>query len=123
MIIGFSIHGQQNESKISTVEFIQIVDSNKEEAIFYYQNNWRTLREMAIKKGYIDSFGFFENQATRQEPFHFILVTTFKNKGQFDLVEEHFSELIKEHGDLKLMNEKKPGEFRKTLYSKRMTKY
>ncbi|MEM7110212.1 MAG: hypothetical protein AAF519_18435 [Bacteroidota bacterium] len=108
----------QSDTRISTLEFVQILDDNREEALFYYQNNWKVLREMAVKKSYIDSFGLLEVEFTEDQPYHIILMTTFANKDQFEKREQHFEELIKAKGPLRLLNEKKPGEFRKNLYLK-----
>ncbi|MEM9390168.1 MAG: hypothetical protein AAGA02_06825 [Bacteroidota bacterium] len=108
----------QSNTRISTIEFVRIIDDNREEALFYYQNNWKVLREMAVKKGYIDSFELLEAEFTEDQPYHIILMTTFANKDQFEKREEHFEELIKVKGPLRLLNEKKPSEFRKNLYLK-----
>ncbi|MGD1957521.1 MAG: hypothetical protein ACFB2Y_01625 [Fulvivirga sp.] len=108
----------QPDTRISTIEFVQILDDNREEALFYYQNNWKVLREMAVKKSYIDSFGLLEVEFTEDQPYHIILMTTFANKDQFEKREQHFEELIKAKGPLRLLNEKKPSEFRKNLYLK-----
>ena len=112
-----SSFGQNNE-QISTMDFVQIVDNNNAEALFYYQNNWMQLRMEAVKRGQIHSYQLLETQASEDAPFHFILMTTYKNTFQFEKREEHFRALIKEQGGLKLLNEKKPAEFRKTLFSK-----
>ncbi len=114
--------GQDND-KISTLDFVQILNDNKEEIVFYYQNNWKILREMAIDKAYIDSFQLLETSFTEEAPFHFILITTYLNKAQYDLREERFTELIKEKGDLRLLNDKKPKEFRKILFNKENVKH
>ena len=37
--LGFA---QQNE-KQSTIDFVEILNGNTEEALFYYQNNWQQL--------------------------------------------------------------------------------
>ena len=115
--IGLSGAAQQDE-KISIIEFVQVVNDNSAEAKFYFQNNWKVLREMAIEKNYIDSYQLLETPASESAPFHIILMTTFLNKDQYNSREKHFTELIEEKGALRLMNEKKPGEFRKSLYSK-----
>ena len=120
--IGFMAYAQENE-KVSTVDFVQVLHENKEEALFYYQNNWKVLREMAIKKGYIHSFQLLETPADEESPFHFMLITTYLNQEQYDRQEENFSELIKEKGELRLLNEKKPSEFRKILFHKGMVKH
>ena len=52
----FSICYGQKDEKVSTIDFVQILDDNKEEALYYFQNNWQVLRDMAIEKGYIHSY-------------------------------------------------------------------
>jgi hypothetical protein len=110
-------YGQQDE-RITTIGFVQILNDNKQEATYYYQNNWLVLRKMAIKKGYIDSFQILETPISESAPFELMLITTYMNEAQHLLREEHFEELIKEKGPLKLLNDKEPGEFRKTLFNK-----
>jgi len=109
--------GQQDQS-ISSMDFIEIVNNNEQEALFYYQNNWKILRKMAIKKNYISSFELLKDTGQDKNSFSLILVTTYANREQFEKREEHFQELIKEKGGLELLNEKKPTEFRKTVFSK-----
>ncbi|TRX60658.1 hypothetical protein FNH22_06330 [Fulvivirga sp. M361] len=119
VLLGVSaISYAQHDNRISTMDFIEVLGGNKEEAIFYYQNNWKVLREMALKKDYIASFQFLETPSDKEAPFQFILITTYPDREQYDLREDHFTELIKEKGGLELMNDKKPGEFRKTLFNK-----
>lgn len=113
----------QDNGPLSTIDFVQIVDDNKEEAIFYYNNNWKKLREMAIKNEYILSYQFLEVEATEEAPFDIMLVTTYLNKEQYDKREENFTELITERGALKLLNDKQPGEFRKILFNKDPVKH
>jgi hypothetical protein len=117
MVFCATVFGQKNE-KISTIDFVKIVNNNKKEVVFYYQNNWEVLRKMAIKKGYIDSYQLLETKPTKDAPFSFMLITTYKNKAQFDKREPHFQELIKAKGKLKLLNNKKPREFRKVIFGK-----
>ncbi|MEQ8241564.1 MAG: hypothetical protein RIA69_20290 [Cyclobacteriaceae bacterium] len=116
------VYGQQKES-ITTMDFVQILNDNEPEAVYYFQNNWKVLRESAIKKGHIESFQVMETPFTEDAPFDLILITTYENKAQYDLREAHFRELIKEMGELKLMNERKPNEFRKTIFSKEMVRH
>lgn len=120
--INFIAYGQQDD-RISTIDYVQILNGNKAEAVYYYQNNWRALRKMALENDYIDSFQILETPFTEEEPFQLMLITTYANKEQYDLREDHFGELIKEIGALKLLNEKKPGDFRKTLFSKEKVRH
>ncbi|WP_255084554.1 hypothetical protein [Zhouia amylolytica] len=121
----FSFYGSyaQQNTLISTMDFVEILNNNDQEAIHYYQNNWKIIRDMAIEKGYIHSYEILETPYTEEEPFHLILITTYTDKEQYDSREIHFQELIKEKGPLSLMNEKKPGEFRKTIFSKELVRH
>ena len=113
-----TILSAQKNTKISTIDFVQILNNNKKEVVFYYENNWEILRKMAIKKNYIDSYQLLETSATKNAPFSFMLITTYKDKKQFEKREKHFEELIKKKGKLRLLNEKKPNDFRKTIFGK-----
>jgi len=73
---------------------------------------------MAIKKRYIDSYQLLKTTPTKEAPFSYMLITTYANQKQFEAREKHFEELIKKKGKLKLLNNKKPGEFRKTIFGK-----
>ena len=117
-ILFCSISFAQKNTKISTIDFVQVLNNNKKEVVFYYKNNWEILRKTAIKKSYINSYQLLETVPTKDALFSFILITTYKNKSQFELREKHFEELIKAKGKLKLLNNKKPGEFRKTIFGK-----
>jgi hypothetical protein len=108
---------QQGQS-ISSMDFVEILNDNEEEALFYYQKNWKVLRQMAIKKNYISSFELLKDISNDKNSFSLILVTTYTNREQFEKREEHFQVLIKEKGRLELLNQKKPAEFRKTVFSK-----
>ena len=97
------------------MDLVKILDNNTKEALFYYENNWKQLRIKAIKKGYIKSFKLSQVIDTNSE-FNIILETTYANKEQFEQREAHFQELIKENGPVKLLNNKQPKDFRKTIY-------
>jgi len=113
----------QIDDRLTTIEFVQVVNNNKEEALFYFQNNWKVLRDKAIEQNYIHSYQLLETPASDEAPFQIMLITTYQNKAQYDLREDHFQELIKERGGLKLLNDKKPKEFRKSLFSKDMVRH
>lgn len=113
-----SIGYGQGNSKISTIDFVQVLNDNKEEALFYYQNNWKVLRDKALEKNYIHSYQLLETPISPNEPFQLMLITTYMNHQEYNRGEERFDELIAEKGPLRLMNHKKPGEFRKVLFNK-----
>lgn len=114
-----SVLAQADSSKtITSIDFVQVIDNQFEETEYYYRNNWKVLREMAVERGYIHSFQVLQGEATEEAPFHLLLITTYADKEQYDKREEHFRALIEERGKLKLLNELKPADFRKTLFSR-----
>lgn len=93
LLISLSIRAQPSE-RISTMDFVQILNDNVAEVAFYYQNNWKVLRKMAVEKGYIASYEIIETEAASEAPFHLILITTYSNKAQYKQREAHFQGLI-----------------------------
>lgn len=122
LLIGIFGYSQQDDRR-STIDFVEILNDNEAEALFYYQNNWKMLREKAIKRGYIHSFQLLEMAATPEAPYHLMLITTYSNKAQYDGRESHFDEIIAESKGLKLLNDKKPVDFRKILYGKDVVRH
>ena len=49
LIMGVHSYGQ-GELKISTLDFVEVLNDNHDEALFFYKNNWKKLREIALKK-------------------------------------------------------------------------
>lgn len=114
MMLGLTTYAQE-ETRISSIDFVQVLNDNHEEALYYYENNWRWLRELAVEKGYILDYEFYNVERTEETPYDLILITVYGNKSQSDAREQNFAELIELKGELRLLNEKQPGVFRKLL--------
>lgn len=113
LFILISIPGFAQE--ISTMDFVKTVDENREELIYYYENNWKVLRDIALEKGYIESYELMTTFEDSDSGFDVILVTRYKNEDEYNKAEERFQGIIEEvqkSGGLKLLNDLKPGEFR-----------
>lgn len=121
IIIGFlaicEIVNGQPDGRISTIEFVEIINGNDEEAIYYFENNWMELRRQAKAKGYISSYELIKTNENQEATFDIILLTIYTNKEAYDSREQYFRELINLSGGLKLLNDKKPKEFRKSSFS------
>jgi len=110
-------------NRISTIDFVEIIDANIKEAVYYYNNNWKVLRQRALAKDYILSYQLLKTPLTDDNKIELLLITTYANQEQYDKREEHFEELIKDKGGLKLLNDKKPNEFRKIAFFKEHVKH
>lgn len=113
----------QSDSRVSTIDFVEILQNNKAEALYYYENNWKVLREMAIAENYIESYQLLETPYSKEAPFHLMLITTYANQKQYNLREENFNKLIEQLGGLKLLNDQKPPAFRKSVFVKENVKH
>lgn len=106
--------------EVSTMDFVKTVDGNHEELIYYYENNWKVLRDIALEKGFIESYELMTTMEGSDSGFDVILVTTYKNEEEYNKAEERFQVIIEEvqkNGGLKLLNDLKPAEFRKVEFN------
>lgn len=104
---------------ISVVEFVKIRDGKRDEARYYYENNWRAYRAEAVKRGVIDSYEYVEVATPNNAAFDIILTTRYKGEAQFRNSEKAFEPILKElrpKGPL-LKGTFKPDDFRTTVHS------
>lgn len=119
IFIGVVVFAQQNSS-VSVMDFVKIKDGKKAEAIFYYENNWKLYRDIAIKKKFIKSYQLIEVAADSLNNFDLILITTYSDSALYLKSEENFRDIIKTtrpDGPV-LLNELKPADFRKNVFAK-----
>lgn len=114
--------GQQDD-RITTMDFVEILNGQREEAVFYFKNNWMELRKKAHEKKQVHSYQMMEAPYSEEAPFHLILITTYGSEEQYNAREENFQLLIEESGGLRLLNEKQPNTFRKNVFYKEDIKH
>ena len=106
----------QDEEIITVFETVRIKNDKRAEALFYYENNWKTFRDTALEKGYIHSYELIETGTDEKAAFDLVLITRYAGKKQFEKSEENFRKLIEASGGVKLLNELKPNEFRENVF-------
>jgi hypothetical protein len=116
IIVSYCTSAQADE-RITTLQFVQVVDDRWDEALYYYKSNWKELREKAVDQNIITSYEFIRTERTEDYPIDIILITTYKDENQFQKREENFGKIM-EGRELNLLNEFEPGEFRKTIFVK-----
>lgn len=111
--------GQQNSS-ISIIDFVKIKNDKRQETIFYYENNWKRYRDSALDKGMIKSYRIYTTVPDSAAHFDLLLITEFKDSSQYALREENFQKIMgtANPDGPKLMNNRKPAEFRQNLFFK-----
>mgnify|MGYP001947179251 FL=1 len=108
---------------INVIEAIKIKNEHREEALFYYHNNWRALRLTALDLHYIDSFELVEITPQTNAEFDLLLVTRYVNKTQQSQSEQRFEKIIANSPGLKLLNGIKPSDFRESVFVKMSNSY
>jgi hypothetical protein len=107
----------QGEEIITVFETVRIKNDKCAETLFYYENNWKMLREKALAKEFIHSYELIETAGNERAAFDIILITRYADKDQFAKAEENFRRLIEERGPVKLLNELKPNDFRENVFA------
>ncbi len=119
LLINFSraTFGQTNLT-INAIDFVRIKNDRQKEAIFFYENNWKVYRDIAIQKNFIKSYRILYAKADTTTNFDLVLLTEYTDSVQFKLSEDRFQSIIKEtrpNGPM-LLNELKPNDFRQNVF-------
>ncbi len=102
-----------------TIDFIKIKDGRRDDARYYYENNWRFYRDAAVKRGVIDSYEYIDAASDKDTSFDIILITRYRGEDQFKNSEKGFEPIIKEfapNGPF-LRGSSKPDDFRQVVFS------
>ncbi|MEQ9308542.1 MAG: hypothetical protein RLN90_03750 [Balneolaceae bacterium] len=107
--------------EVTIHDFVKTVDNNREELIYYYENNWKVFREIALERGFIESYELMITEADSLADFDVILITKYEDEEAYDKGEERFQTIIRDvigDGTPKLLNNLKPSEFRRSVFHK-----
>lgn len=103
-------------AEIVTVDFVGVLNGNLDEAVYYYENNWKQHRIEARKRGYIASWKLLV-RTSEDGDTDILLITSYGSGEQYAKREDNFAKLMDEtrpDGPL-LLNDKPPGEFRRVV--------
>lgn len=101
---------------VTVVEGVKILNNNRAEAVFYYQNNWAQFRRDAELQDAISSYELIIASPGSDETVDILLITRFDDADQYAGIEDAY-EKIAGGRDLQLLNDVKPGDFRQNLFS------
>ena len=120
LFITFASFGQNN-NPIITLDFIKVKDGKRQETLYFYENNWKVYRDIALQKGYIKSYRLMTTQPDSIADFDIILLTEYADSTSLNAGEERFQKIIKEvrPNGPKLLGTSKPNEFRQNLFFRR----
>lgn len=118
LLVGSMSPQQTNAQRASYValEIIKVKDGLWQEALFFFENNWKVYREDAIKQGIISSYQLLINRADSVSN-NIILITQYPDSLAYANSVENFQpilEKIRPNGPVHL-NEKQRKDFIETI--------
>lgn len=115
-----TIIAQQQSKPVTLMDFVKIKDGKKAEAMYFYENNWKLYRDIALKRNIIQSYQLVEVTPDSLNNFDLILITTYKDSAQYLKSEQNFAPILKEarpNGPA-LLNQLNPADFRQNVFFK-----
>lgn len=116
----FAQKSVKTENSIFTVDFAKAKEGEYENYLEFLRQNWVRARIAAKKKNYIKSFQLLVLPKVEVNNWHFILITEYGTKKQFDEMEKNFAEIFKKQG-VKLIKSKSSREMADIVISKEFT--
>ena len=103
-------------AEIVTVDFVRILNGNEQEAVFYYENNWKQHRIKALDRGYISSYKLLVKTSDDGNT-DILLITGYASESEYEAREENFAVVMADRqGDGPvLLNETPPADFREII--------
>ena len=100
-------------AEVVTVDFVRVLNGNTEEAVYFYENNWKKYRIAAVEEGVISSYKLLVKTSESGET-DILLVTTYASTDQYESREENFAAIMRDARETgpTLLNDKLPNDFR-----------
>jgi len=88
--------------------------------MYFYENNWKIYRDIAIERGHIKSYKLLTTTKDSTANFDLILITEYRDSLQFKAREDNFQKILREVRPTgpKLLNSLKPNDFRENVFSR-----
>ena len=90
----FSTNAFCQKTPIVSMDFIKVKNGHYEEALFFFENNWKPYRDSAMKSGAIKSYKLLRNN-TDSSKADIILMTEYFDKDSYLKREEIFRPIMK----------------------------
>lgn len=105
---------------VLVMDFVKVKEGRQAEALFFYENNWKMYRDIALEKGFITAYRLEKTMADSSASFDLVLITEYADSSMYRKSEENFRDILsstRPNGPL-LLNELKPADFRQNVFVK-----
>lgn len=98
------------------MDIVKIKDNHWNEALYFFENNWKAYREVALKQGIISAYQMLVNKADSVS-HHIILLTQYPDSLSYRKSEENFRPILKKlrPDGPAYLNEKRRNDFVQTI--------
>ena len=69
-------------AEVVAVVFVKVLNGNEQEAVYYYENNWKQHRIKALDRGYISSYKLLV-KASDDGNTDILLITCYASEAQY----------------------------------------
>jgi hypothetical protein len=90
-----ALHVSAQNKKVAIYDFVKVKDNRFEEALYYYEHNWKYYRDTAKAKKYISGYQLIKLEADTAAAFHLILVTEYPDSTAWRASEKNFAPILK----------------------------
>ncbi|MBN8674664.1 MAG: hypothetical protein J0L56_11045 [Chitinophagales bacterium] len=105
---------------VLVMDFVKIKNGKQAEALFFYENNWKLYRDIALEKGFITAYRLEKTTADSSASFDLVLITEYADSSMYRKSEDNFRAILstaRPNGPL-LLNELQPADFRQNVFVK-----
>lgn len=98
---------------IWVIDFVEVKNGHQAEVEYFINENWKTFREAALKKGVIKSYRVLRTSPDSTAAFSYMMMTEFADSTSFRNVEENFRPIMKavRPNGPKFLNDLRPKDF------------
>ncbi|MBC8151412.1 MAG: hypothetical protein H7Z72_00725 [Bacteroidetes bacterium] len=115
LLVATPAYAQQ--SGVWLVDVVDIKAGKQPEALFYYENNWKVIRDRMIQRKHLKSYRMLTTATDSTGSSRLFLMTEYADSLSYRQGEERFQAVIKElyPNGSRLLNELKPADFRQII--------
>jgi ketosteroid isomerase-like protein len=81
--------------QFSTIDIVSVKAIYEKEAMFFYNENWKSFRAEAYRKGFISGYEILKTEKDSTQKFQLILVTKYSDSLSFHNKENNFALIMK----------------------------
>lgn len=97
LLIVLTFYAQTSRGQeLTTMDIVRVNATYEKEALYFYQENWKAFRKLALQKGVISGYEMHRTATDSTHHFQLILITRYPDSTALANSEENFRPIMKE---------------------------